>query len=115
MNKFLDNRLGKFSFIILTGLLLTFAWPTSELAPLLFIGFVPLLFVLDKICEDNRKRKGLRHFGTVYLALLIWNVGTTWWVYYSSDWGAIAAFVFNTLFMSIIFHFSYFTRKRWGS
>ena len=115
MNKFLDNRFGKLFFTCLTGLLLSFAWPTSELAPLLFIGFVPLLFVLDKICEDNRKRKGLRHFGTVYLALLIWNVGTTWWVYYSSDWGAIAAFVFNTLFMSIIFHFSYFTRKRWGS
>jgi apolipoprotein N-acyltransferase len=112
---FLNKPLGKLSFALLTGLLLTLAWSPSSFAILVFIGFVPLLLVLDKIFEDDRKRKGLRHFGIVYFSLLTWNVGTTWWVYYSSDWGAVAAFVFNTLFMTIVFQFYYLTKKRWGA
>jgi len=112
---FLNKPLGKLSFAVLTGLLLTIGWCPLPFAPLLFIGFVPLLLVIDNIVEDNRKRKGLRHFGIVYFSLLLWNVGTTWWVYYSSDWGAVAAFFFNTLFMTTIFQFAYLTRKKWGA
>ena len=111
---FLNRPIGKLSFAILTGLLLTISWTPSFLAPLVFIGFVPLLLVLDNIFEDDQKRKGVRHFSIVYFSLIIWNVGTIWWVYYSSDWGAVAAFVFNSLFMTIVFYLSYLTRKRWG-
>jgi apolipoprotein N-acyltransferase len=111
---FLNKPLGKLFFALLTGLLFTIAWTPSPFAPLVFIAFVPLLLALDRICEDGGKRKGLRHFGIAYFSLMIWNVGTTWWVYYSSDWGAVAAFVFNTLFMTIVFQLSYLTRKRWG-
>ncbi len=112
---FLKKPLGKVFFAILTGLLLTIGWCPSSFAPLMFIGFVPLFLVIDSIFNDSQKRKGLRHFGIVYFSLLVWNIGTTWWVYYSSDWGSIAAFGFNTLFMTIIFQFAFLTRKKWGT
>ncbi len=111
---FLNKPFGKFIFALFTGLLLTLGWTPSLFVPLLFLGFVPLFFIIDSIHDDRFKRKGLRHFGYVYLTLLLWNVGTTWWVFYSSDWGSIAAFGFNTLFMTIIFQFAFLTRKKLG-
>ncbi len=111
----LRKPFGKLFFAVLTGLLLTAAWSPSLFAPLVFVGFVPLLLVLDFIFHDDKKRKGLRSFGIVFFSLLIWNIGATWWVYYSSQWGSVAAFGFNTLFMAIVFQFAYFTKKRCGA
>ena len=39
-----------------------------------------------------------RYMPWVYLALLLWNVGATWWVWNSTAAGATAAFVLNALF-----------------
>ncbi len=57
-----------------SGLLLWAAWPTSPLTLLIFIAFIPLLYLSDLV--QNR----WTYFGCVYLAMVIWNVATTWWV-----------------------------------
>ena len=66
----------------LTGLLLYAAWPESPLTFLIFIAFIPLLWL---------ERQGIRRarfFGWVYLSMLIWNIGTTWWIWNSTGPGA---------------------------
>lgn len=60
---------------------------------LIFIGFVPLLYVADGI-----QHKKLFFF-LGFLTLLTWNAVTTWWLWNSTDVGSIAAITANSLIM----------------
>ena len=50
----------------------------------------------------------------VYLSMLIWNVGTTWWIINSTLPGAIAAFLANSLLMVLPWLGFYNVKKRMG-
>ena len=100
---------------ILTGGLLTAAWPTWGIAPLVFIGFVPLLLLEDRIAQGGYGKL----FWLSFLAFLIWNVATTWWVWNATP-AATAAWILNALFMAIVFNVFHLTKKRvcnkpWGN
>jgi apolipoprotein N-acyltransferase len=72
------KKLHPFLLSALTGLLLYAAWPESPLTPLIFIAFVPLLWL-----ERQGLRAG-RFFGWTYLSMLIWSIGATWWIWNST-------------------------------
>ena len=100
---------------ILSGGLLTAAWPTWGIAPLVFIGFVPLLLLEDRIADGEKGRM----FGLSFLAFLIWNVATTWWVWNATP-AATLAWILNALFMAIVFEVFHLTKKKvcnkpWGN
>jgi len=88
---------------ILSGLLLGLSWPTYGFALLLFIGFVPLLFVEYNIRKNNVKNSGLKLFGLTFLSFLIFNAITTWWLWYATSFGMFFAFIENSLLMTIVF------------
>lgn len=93
-----------------SGLLLWAAWPTSPLTPLIFIAFVPLLYLTDLI----QNRWG--YFGCIYLAMLIWNAGTTWWVGNTTvPVSGVLANVTNALIMTIPWLGYKNSRKRFGA
>ncbi len=93
------------------GLLLWLAWPPFATAPLIFIGFVPLFMLQQQIQENNLKNRVL--FFYVFVAMLVWNVATTWWVYHASP-VAVAAFVLNALLMTLPWLGFHLTRKTFG-
>jgi apolipoprotein N-acyltransferase len=72
------------------------AGPTAIWA---MIGAAPLLFVAytERFSNIGHKPKA-RLMPRVYLALLLWNIVTTWWIWNSTAEGATAAFVLNALF-----------------
>ena len=80
---------------IATGLLLVISWPDAGITPIIFIAWVPLLLV----AEQEKKR--IRFFLHCLLAMFIWNVGTTWWIWNSTAAGAIGAIIANSLLMTI--------------
>ena len=92
---------------LLTGGLLTAAWPTWGIAPLAFIGFFPLLLLEDRVAKGERGKL----FWLSFLAFLVWNVATTWWVWNATP-AAIAAWVLNALFMATVFIVFHFTKKK---
>ncbi|MFV0238053.1 MAG: apolipoprotein N-acyltransferase [Flavobacteriales bacterium] len=100
---------------IFSGLLLGFAWPTSGFPLLLFIAFVPLLWVEYSLSlRKELKKKGLRIFLYAYITFLIWNLLAVGWL--SNLQPAIPAFPiavgFNALFMAFVYWiFSYFKKK----
>lgn len=99
---------------ILSGLLLALSWPEiGGLTPLIFIAFVPLFFLWDYF--QNTLVSASKRLGLVYLTFLIWNVFTTWWVYFASGWGAIVAILLNSLFMSVVFLIAFWWRKKINS
>ncbi len=92
---------------ILSGLLLAAAWPERGFTPLIFVALVPLLFVQQYLGDSNKK--GI--FWLSWLTFLIWNVLTTWWIWYSTSVGSIAAFVLNALFTAIVFTLFHISKK----
>ncbi len=89
-------------FTILSGLLIGTAW-FPPFTWVIFIAFIPLLILTDQVENSEIKRKKLTVFTLSYLTFLIWNCIDTWWIWYASDGGAIAAIVANSLLMALTY------------
>ncbi len=78
---------------ILSGLLLWIAWPpTSYTTFLLFIGFVPMLVVIENTIQSASRKKGRQIFGVTFIGFFIWNILSIYWVYNSiKTVGAVVA------------------------
>ena len=87
--------------------MLSAAWPTWGFAPLALIGFVPLLMLEDRIARGEKGKL----FWLSFLAFLIWNVVTTWWVWNATP-AATLAWILNALFMTIVFIVFHLTKKK---
>jgi len=85
---------------------------TGGLTPLVFIAWVPLLFVESYIAKNNyRSGKVFIH---AYITFIIYNVGTTWWVWNAEPGGAMLAFILNSLLMTITFYAFHLAKKYIG-
>lgn len=107
-----------FLLAVLSGLLLAFSWPTNGFPLLLFIAFIPLLWLEYSITKNTKiKRKGARVLGYAYVTFFTWNVLTIGWLYNLQP--AIPAFPlavgFNALFMAIVFGLFYYFKKHLGT
>jgi apolipoprotein N-acyltransferase len=93
---------------IASGLLLWAAWPVSPFSFLIFIAWIPLLWVASEI--KSRKK----FLGLCYVSMFIWNVATTWWIWNASIPGAISAFLANSLIMCLPWLGFLIAKKRLG-
>ena len=87
---------------ILTGLLLGFSWPTKGQSLLIFLSLVPLLILIRRVNDSDKKYKNTRTFFLSYLSFFLWNLITTWWIYNSTAFGASFAILVNTCFYSLL-------------
>jgi apolipoprotein N-acyltransferase len=105
------KKVNPFPLAILSGLLLSAAWPANGFAPILLIALVPLFYVNDRIVEGSSDYRYLKVTGLSYTTFFIWNLLTTWWVWNSTPEGGVVAIVFNSLFMTIVMLLAAFTGK----
>ncbi len=103
---------NKYLLCTISGFLLALAWPTYGFPILIFIAFVPLLWVEEQLRTSRAKRKGVKVFLFTYLAFLIWNTFTTWWIWNSTPFGALFAILVNSWLLSVVFWVYYKVRKR---
>ncbi|WP_461788481.1 apolipoprotein N-acyltransferase [Pedobacter sp.] len=75
----------KTTFLALSSaLLMWLAWPPHTwLAPLLFIGLVPLLIALKQVITTSDTKTGKKVFLTAGLTFLVWNTASIYWVFNS--------------------------------
>ena len=110
------KRISRISLALLSGLLIAASWPTNGFTPLIFIAFVPLIFLQDKIgsqqVNETKSQKVGSVFGLSFLTFLVWNALTTWWVWNSTPAGSIAMILLNSTFMATTFWLYHFTRKK---
>jgi apolipoprotein N-acyltransferase len=98
---------------LLSGVLMALSFPEiGSLNLVMGLAFVPLLLLEDKL--KDTKRAGAKIFGLSYLSFLIYNVLTTYWIYFADPVASFLAFLANALLMAITFWFFYFTKKHVG-
>ncbi|MCX6304171.1 MAG: apolipoprotein N-acyltransferase [Bacteroidetes bacterium] len=100
---------------LLSGAILSLGWPERGFPGLLFVGFVPLLFIEDQMSRYPERFVKFSALFYTYPGFFLWNLLTTWWIVNSTFAGAAMAIVLNSLFMSIVFQAFHWTRKRLGS
>lgn len=96
----------------LSGLLFSAAWPYWGFPFISFVALIPLLFVFDNISSHRQNHIKMSGFLYSMIAFFIWNSLTTWWIWNSTSFGAIAAVVLNTILMSLPFGLYYILRRR---
>ena len=126
------KNISKISLALLSGLLIAASWPTNGFTPLIFIAFVPLIFLQDNSQQStvngqrstvNGQRSTVNSqqstvnkrdniFWLSFLTFLVWNSLTTWWVWNSTPAGSIAMILLNSTFMATTFWLYHFTRKK---
>ncbi len=91
-------KLKSFILSVFSGLILGISWPTYGVTALIFIGFVPLLYVL----YINKEKYSLSLFLYIYTAFLIWNFISTNWLFYATLEGMLFAIIVNSFLMTIV-------------
>ncbi len=109
------RRYQKLLLSVFSGTLFSLAWTGYHLGPVLFIAFVPLLLVEDYFYENRHRYRAVQVFLYSYLAFFVWNIISTWWIFYATLFGVIMAVIFNSLFMAIVFWAFHAARRKLGN
>lgn len=81
------------------GVLMSVPFLVPRLGFFALVGFVPL-FCLDRVLREHEVRHAFWYY---YAAFLIFNILTTFWIWFVSPAGAIAALLLNALQMAAVF------------
>jgi apolipoprotein N-acyltransferase len=95
----------------LSGVVLSLGFPPIPLTFLMFLGFVPLLFVEKEISEDKEGTDKWQVFKYAYHTFVVWNILTTWWVANTAFFASFIAIWLNSAFMTIPFLLFHQTKK----
>ena len=106
------KNITKILLASLSGLLIAASWPTYGFTALIFIAFVPLIFLQDNSQQSTVNGHRDNIFWLSFLTFLVWNSLTTWWVWNSTPAGSIAMILLNSTFMATTFWLYHFTRTR---
>ncbi len=99
---------------VLSGVLLSLAWLGFP-GWTLFFAFIPLLYLDNFFIEQKDNYRGVSFLGHAFLAALIWNVLTTFWVANATLAGALMAFLINSFLMSIVWWLAHTARRNFKS
>ena len=97
-----------FCFSLISGILLGLSWPTYGFSFLIFVSFVPILYLEKKI--RNRSLKLVFFYS--YISFFLWNLIATWWLIYASVFGMLFAVLVNSFLMAIVFTLYSFVSRR---
>ena len=92
---------------LLSSLLLSIPYIIPHTGLVSLFALVPLF-----LAEQLSYNSGRKHFFHIaYTSFLVWNLITTFWVWFATPGGALAAFILNTLQMAILFSLFRWMRK----
>ncbi len=92
---------------LLSSILLSIPYIIPHTGLVALFALVPLF-----LAEQQAHNSGRKHFFHIaYTSFLVWNLITTYWVWFATPGGAAAAFILNTLQMAILFTLFRWMRK----
>ncbi len=106
----MQNRGFRILLSVVSGVLLSLAWLKFP-GWILFVSFLPLLLLDDFFRKEKKHFKGVSFWGHTYLAFIIWNGLTTWWVLHATLFGAIVIVFLNSFLMSLVWWLAHTSRR----
>lgn len=91
----------------LSGVLLALAFPPLPFTFLMFVAWIPLLWLQEEMKEES----SWQVFKHAYHAFMVWNILTTYWVTNAAFIAGLFAISVNSLLMAIPFVLFHQTRK----
>jgi apolipoprotein N-acyltransferase len=108
------NQKQRFLYSLSAGLMMMLCFPyTGSITPLVFVALTPLLLVEDFITKTGLPSRNV--FLHSFVCFIIYNIGTSYWIYNSSVEGGVFAFLFNTTMMCLAFQSFHFIKKYLGN
>jgi len=95
-----------------SGVLLWASFPALPTTFLIFVAFVPLLWVEAEISKSTSETAKWEVFKYSYLSFTIWNILTTYWVGNTALVAGLFAIFLSSAFMTIPFILFHVTKKR---
>lgn len=99
---------------ILSGIFLYIAWPLNGYYPFLFIGIVPLFYILELSVVTNQKRNNLVLFVCFFLAHFLWIGLSLSWLNDTSPKTYLTAITLESLSISFALLPTVLVRKKFG-
>ncbi len=96
---------------VLFAILSCVAWPPFDFSFFIFFAWIPLLQLQKATQAKSEKAKFWMYS---YIGLLLWNIGTTWWVWNASAGGAVMAIICNALLMSTPLYLFHLVKSKLG-
>lgn len=106
------KRIHRILLSSLTGILLSLAWLGFP-GWTLFFALLPLLYLDYFFVEKNKDYRSVSFWGHAFLAVLIWNIITTFWVANATLTGALMAFIVNSFAMSAVLWLAHVARRNY--
>lgn len=103
-----------FPFLILSGFLFTLPFYTQFSGIIMFVAWIPLLFVEDYLTHHKEKYGSGKGFLYASVTFLIWNTLTIYWIKNATLPGAIAAVIINSFVMTVAFWLIHLTHRTLG-
>ena len=94
------KKYHKLLLSLLSGLLMSLGYTQLGLGWTMLIAFVPILMIWDANVREDKKRKGNYVFLWSFLSFVVWNIISTFWVYYASPAGVVLAVLLSAVLMS---------------
>lgn len=96
---------------MLSGLLLALSWPLNGFPLLLFIAFIPFLFIDDYLIKHKQDFNRFSILLIIYPGFFVFNALTVYWIWNSTISGAIGALILNSFVMTLAFSLYHLTRR----
>jgi len=109
------RRIRLFFLPVTSGILLSLPWMLPDLSLVLFFAFVPLLIADNLQFLYKESGKFTSSFLLGFVAFLIWNIFSTWWIAYVSFAGMLFITSLNALFMSSVWWIKNKVHRKLGS
>ena len=108
------KRRNRILLSVLSGVLLSLAWLGFP-GWVLFFAFLPLLYLDHFFAERKSEFRSVSFWSHSFIAFLIWNILTTWWIVHATAAGVVMAIVTNSFLMSLTFWLAHIARRNFRS
>jgi apolipoprotein N-acyltransferase len=108
------KRIYRILLSVISGVLLSLAWLGFP-GWTLFFAFLPLLYLDHFFVKQKRNYRSVLFWGHTFLAVLVWNILTTFWVANATLTGALMAFLVNSFLMSLVWWLAHIARRNFKS
>ena len=99
---------------VISGIALYFAWPNNGIFPLLFVGFVPLLFALQILVKKQASFTFLKAFLLLFTTYFVWSSLSLTWLYRTAIDSHIITSLLTALNYSVLLAFFPYIYKKLG-